>query len=324
MEGLPFPVMLVDANGYIRAANESARQLFDSKMLGAHFTAVLRDLDFRETLRRVVEEGISGTADLDLQRSTDMHFHATVRPVEVEDLGRCACVCLVDRTAERRQTDLHRDLVANASHELRTPLATLMASIDTLRGPARDDPAAISRFLDVLHGEAARMRAVVDDLLSLNQIEQYEHVRPTYRVDLAQITRDAMARQPREKRTRVESESEVEVKGDRTELIHAISNLLENAERHAGGAMRVRVLVEAGRAGVEVEDQGPGIAREHLPRLTERFYRIASPNDDRQKGTGLGLAIVKHVAAHHGGCLEIDSEPGRGSRFTLWLYRESG
>lgn len=324
VEGFPFPVMVVDAGGYVRAANEPARRLFDATLLGAHVTAVLRDLSFRETLRRALDDCVSSSTDFDLQRSTNLHFRATAQPVEIEGLGRCACVCLVNRTAEQRQASLHRDFVANASHELRTPLATLTACIETLRGPAHADREATDRFLEILQREAARMRAVVDDLLSLNQIEQYEHVRPADRVDLAQVAREAMARRPPESQVDVGGEVEAKVDGDRTELLHALANLLDNADRHAGGARMVRVRAEEERAGVEIEDEGPGVAREHLPRLTERFYRVEPASGAVQQGTGLGLAIVKHVAAHHGGSLDIDSKPGRGSRFTLWVARRAG
>ncbi len=323
VEGFPFPVMVVDANGYIRATNEPARRLFGADLLGAHFTAVLRDLGFRETVRRALNEGVSSSTDFDLQRSTDLHFRATAQPVNIAGMGRCACVCLVNRTAEQRQVSLHRDFVANASHELRTPLATVTACIETLRGPARADRVAMDRFLEVLRREAVRMRSVVDDLLSLNQIEQYEHVRPADWLDLAQVAREAMARRPPEGQVAVEGEAEARVAGDRTELLHALANLLDNADRHAGGARRVRVLAEDERVGVAIEDDGPGVAREHLPRLTERFYRVEPASGGQQQGTGLGLAIVKHVAAHHGGTLDIDSKPGRGSRFTLWVARES-
>jgi two-component system phosphate regulon sensor histidine kinase PhoR len=232
-----------------------------------------------------------------------------------------------DLTPIRRVEDMRVDFVANVSHELRTPLAALSGFIETLKGAARNDTAARERFLDIMEAQARRMARLIDDLLSLSRIELSAHVRPQTRVELLPIVQqvaDALQMLARDRGVAVAVEAEDEplaVAGERDELIRVFENLIENALKYGASGKRVDVRLrrEGDEAVVAVRDFGPGIAAEHLPRLTERFYRVDIAESREQGGTGLGLALVKHILNRHGGRLGIDSRPGEGATFAVRL-----
>jgi two-component system phosphate regulon sensor histidine kinase PhoR len=231
---------------------------------------------------------------------------------------------------------MRADFVANASHELRTPLASLTGFIDTLRGHAKDDPEAQERFLGIMAEQATRMRRLIDDLLSLTRIELNEHVRPAGSVNVSDVVEEVanalspMAAAANIQLDLVEPSSLPNVAGDREELFQVFQNLVDNAIKY--GRPQTAITVELGtrRAGpgepgpspavyIAVSDRGEGIAREHLPRLTERFYRVDVRRSRAIGGTGLGLAIVKHIVNRHRGRLAIESKVGEGSTFTVYL-----
>ncbi len=235
---------------------------------------------------------------------------------------------LLDDLSERRRSERVRvDFVANASHELRTPLASLAGFIETLQGPARDDPAARDRFLSIMHDQAERMSRLVSDLLSLSRIEMKAYVRPSDRVDLVTVVGHVVdALEPLARELGVEIEwnppsEPIEVTGDRDELIQLFENLVENACKYgqAGKRVIIKLVPGIGDSGpaVGVRDFGPGIAEEHIPRLTERFYRIDVEVSRGQRGTGLGLAIVKHIVARHRARMSVASTLGQGAEFTV-------
>jgi two-component system phosphate regulon sensor histidine kinase PhoR len=236
-----------------------------------------------------------------------------------------------DRTRMVKAEALRRDFVANASHELKTPLASIAGFIETLQGHARDDPEATARFLAIMARQAERMKRLVEDLLSLNRIEINEHVRPRESVDLGSVVREAasalspiIAAEGARLELRLPDAGPV-VRGSHDELGQVFVNLIDNAVKYAGrdGPIRIALADGAdappGMVGIGVADSGPGIAREHLPRLTERFYRVSAARSRERGGTGLGLAIVKHILNRHRGDLAITSAPGEGARFTVWL-----
>ncbi len=248
------------------------------------------------------------------------------------DGPRAIVVALRDLTEQRRSERMRGDFVANASHELRTPLASLLGFIETLQGPARNDVEARERFLAIMRAQANRMSRLIDDLLSLSRIELKAHVRPRDLVDLAALAHgvvDALGPLARERGVEISIDADPTfVRGDRDELIRVAENLVENAIKYGASGKRVEVAVRSapGREGalLVVRDFGPGVAPEHLPRLTERFYRV-DVGDSRDKGgTGLGLALVKHILQRHGGRLLIDSVAGQGATFTVALERAEG
>jgi two-component system phosphate regulon sensor histidine kinase PhoR len=235
-----------------------------------------------------------------------------------------------DLTPLRRAEEMRADFVANASHELRTPLATLSGFIETLQGPARDDAVARGRFLSIMQAQATRMARLIDDLLSLSRIELNAHLRPDKEVDLVAILRqvaDGLQMLARDRGVEVKVTAPAKpllVSGDRDELLRVFENLVENALKYASSGKRIDIEVAAADGGkrearVAVRDYGPGIAPEHLPRLTERFYRVDVAESRAQGGTGLGLALVKHILNRHGGRLTIDSVMGQGATFISWL-----
>ena len=242
---------------------------------------------------------------------------------------------LSDRTRERAVERTRADFVANASHELRTPLASLIGFIDTLRGPARDDPPAQARFLDIMAEQAERMNRLIDDLLSLSRIEITEHQAPAERVDLEEVTERILAGfeiriQQRQARLEFWPEPGLPpVLGDTDQLEQVVQNLVDNALKYGGEGGAVRVKITPAPSGgkfparrglvLSVADDGQGIPREHLARLTERFYRVDTGRSRAIGGTGLGLAIVKHIVNRHRGVLLIESEAGRGAMFSVWL-----
>lgn len=231
---------------------------------------------------------------------------------------------------------MRRDFVANVSHELRSPLTVLSGFIETLQGPARDDASARERFLAIMAQEARRMNRLVSDLLSLSRLEANERIRPRERVVPAEVLRATVAAlRPLIEDSGIQLEiddatAEASVPGDRDQLVQVFHNLVENAIKYGGAGGRVTVTLRThprwpgilGEAlSVCVADAGEGVDPIHLPRLTERFYRVDSHRSRQMGGTGLGLAIVKHIVNRHRGRLAIDSERGRGSRFTVILPR---
>jgi two-component system phosphate regulon sensor histidine kinase PhoR len=249
--------------------------------------------------------------------------------------GPLVLVQLRDLTPMRRAERMRVDFVANASHELRTPLASLLGFVETLQGPAKNDTAARERFLEIMRTQANRMARLIDDLLSLSRIEQRVHLTPATPVDLATIVRqvaDALAPLAADRGVEIAldmPDRPLLVLGDRDELIRVAENLVENAIKYGGSGGRVEVALaargeEPGRpaeAVLTIRDHGPGIPTEHLPRLTERFYRVDVADSRDKGGTGLGLALVKHVVLRHRGRLDIASTPGEGALFTVTIPR---
>jgi two-component system phosphate regulon sensor histidine kinase PhoR len=237
-----------------------------------------------------------------------------------------------DQSETRRIDRMRADFIANASHELRTPLAALLGFIETLQGPAKNDTTARDKFLGIMQTQATRMARLIDDLLSLSRIELNAHLQPSTPVELAPIVRqvvDGLMTLARDRGVDINVAAEPDalvVLAERDELIRALENLVENALKYGAAGKRVDITLARGqtRAGapearITVRDFGPGIAPEHLPRLTERFYRVDVSDSRAQGGTGLGLALVKHVLNRHGGRLSIESTLGAGAAFTMHL-----
>jgi two-component system, OmpR family, phosphate regulon sensor histidine kinase PhoR len=320
----PHAAILVDPAGNIAALNALAERHVPLARLSEPMAFAVRDPDMQEALLRV-RQGQSARFELIDRRPPERAFDVQAAPAG----DGFALIVLEDLTERRKLERLRVDFIANASHELRTPLASVLGFVETLRGPARGDPTAADRFLPIMEEQARRMARLVDDLLSLSRIELQAHVPPEGRVALQDAARQIIdGLRPRAREAGVAltldaPQEPVEVRGDRDELLRALENLIENAIRY--GASGRKVGVEIGTRGKDayaaVRDHGPGILPEHLPRLTERFYRADAAASRQTGGTGLGLAIVKHIMLRHRGRLEIDSEVGRGSVFTLRFSR---
>jgi two-component system phosphate regulon sensor histidine kinase PhoR len=332
VERLPDPLIVLGPDRAVRRANAAARTAFGSEM-----AAVLRHPELRAAIDRALAAGVysAQTAELRIPVPVPREVQATVAALDSPLSGGAGVlVVLSDRTRERAVERTRADFVANASHELRTPLASLMGFIDTLRGPAADDIPAQKRFLDIMADQAARMHRLIDDLLSLSRIELVEHQPPDETINLVDLTERMLAGfEIRIKQRRVSldwspPDALPPVCGDEDQLEQVFQNLLDNALKYGREAGTVRVAVSEAegapwpaRAGVvlSVADDGPGIPRHHLARLTERFYRVDTGRSRAIGGTGLGLAIVKHVINRHRGQLMIESEEGKGAVFSVWL-----
>ncbi len=340
---LPDPLLLVDENKRLRLANAAAEELYGNVSAGRDLVSIMRQPELLEAVDRVLEgapaETVEFTIPVPVERSFDAHILPLVGPTGAGPAsdGPAVLMLLQDVTKVMRADRLRADFVANASHELRTPLATLVGFIETLRGPARDDSEARARFLAIMQEQAARMARLVADLLSLSRIELNEHSVPTgtARLDgvLASVA-DSLAMRASARNMSILLPNDLHrlpaVQGDNDELVQLFQNLIDNAIKYGRSGTPVRV--EASRSdppaamtparpalAISVIDQGEGISRQDLPRLTERFYRVDKARSRDLGGTGLGLAIVKHIVNRHRGALEIDSEPGAGSRFSVYL-----
>jgi two-component system phosphate regulon sensor histidine kinase PhoR len=339
MDGLvaavPIPLVLVGADGRVGSVNAAATALLGPGIEGRNHMTVLRApalIDCVETTSKTGAATVARHVALDRQ-GNDTVWRVRAEPLST-DAGRMVLVSFEDRTEFEAASQMRRDFVANVSHELKTPLTALMGFIETLRGAARDDAAARERFLAIMEREASRMNRLVSDLLSLNRVESEERVRPTARVDLrATLNAVFSTLRPMAEDRGVRLEitgwtGEAVVQGDADQLTQVFANLTENALKYAASGKLVTVnLVREDRElafggpgiRVEVIDRGDGFDPVHIPRLTERFYRIDGHRSREEGGTGLGLAIVKHIVNRHRGRLKIESAPGQGSRFTVIL-----
>ena len=334
VSGLPDPVVALDRDGRVVALNDRARALAPALRQGEPVSFALRTPELIEAIGRASSEGAEQRVVYSERVPLDRWYETVMTPVRRQ--GNAASPDLVlmtfhDLTPLRRVEEMRADFVANASHELRTPLAALLGFIETLQGSAREDPKARTRFLSIMQEQARRMARLIDDLLSLSRIELNAHRRPDTPVDLVPIIRqvsdglESLARD-RGVAVNVENAGALTVLGDHDELVRVFENLVENALKYGAAGRRVDIKLGPGssaegdpEARVSVRDYGPGIAPEHLPRLTERFYRVDVTESRAQGGTGLGLALVKHILNRHRGRLTIDSTPGAGATFTIHL-----
>lgn len=328
---LPDPVLLVNGRRRVARINAAARELFGADVLRRDLATVLRNADVLNATEVVLKGGAGQVAEFRLSMPVTRHFRTRVEPLpDHSEDGFAALLTMTDLTDVRRVEQMRADFVANASHELRTPLSTLIGFIETLQESAIDDPETLRRFLPIMQQQATRMARLVDDLLALSRIEMNEHVMPTARVQLSDIlssVAQALALRAEARGMRIELELPADLQpitGDPDQLTQVFQNLLDNAIKYADANSVIGVLagpstkLPAGTA-IAVHDRGDGIAKQHLSRLTERFYRIDTGRSREMGGTGLGLAIVKHVVSRHRGLLEIESELGKGSIFTVHL-----
>ena len=337
---LPEPLLLLDSGRRVVRANEAAVQLLGDRLIDRDLAGALRHPAVLTATDAVLRGEGSRLVEFEIASPIERHLSARIAPMaEPTAEGTAAVLLLHDLTDMKRSERLRADFVANASHELRTPLASLVGFIETLRGPAKDDAAARERFLSIMAEQAARMSRLVDDLLSLSRIEMNEHRAPTGEVDLANVLRsvaDTLEQRAEQRGMRFAFDVAPDlppVLGDADELTQVFQNLFDNAIKYSAAATDIEVTAHpsprtlaTARAGqkspaiaVAVKDRGPGIPRDYIPRLTERFYRVDPARSRELGGTGLGLAIVKHIVNHHRGALDIESELGQGSVFTVYL-----
>lgn len=333
LAGYPQAALIVGFDAKVLQVNARAGAMFGAALRGRHFGLSLRQPDLLTAVARILEARASeaaGKINLRLMlRNGDEEgmFAITISPLPIGAL----CV-FSDVSAEAQTDQMRRDFVANVSHELRTPLTALQGFIETLQGPARNDTPARERFLAIMATEAERMNRLVSDLLHLSHVEAQERLRPASEIDLAAAIGRAvdglrpLADRAQVRLNKVGFDHPRMLRADADQIMQVVVNLVENAIKYgsvAGGKVDVTLSETVTLRGPAycfwVQDYGAGIAPEHIPRLTERFYRVDSHRSRAQGGTGLGLAIVKHIVSRHRGKLTIESNAGRGSRFSVFL-----
>ncbi|MBJ6371713.1 ATP-binding protein [Sedimentitalea arenosa] len=339
LEAVPLPLLVVDREEWIIAANTEATRLLGAGIVGRHFANVLRQPEVIAAIEATLKDGQEHLARHRVnQGAQDAPLDVTCRAVEGIAPGARGAVVITfqDRADMEQAGQMRRDFVANVSHELRTPLTSLIGFIETLRGAARDDPGARDRFLSIMESEAGRMNRLVGDLLSLSRVEAEERVRPTRPLDMTALLSSvltSLARVAKDSGVTLSLDAPhtpVMIPGDDDQLRQVFNNLVENAIKYggSGGSVSVAVrlierdpLLRGEAVEIRVIDKGPGIDDIHLPRLTERFYRVDSHRSRQLGGTGLGLAIAKHIVNRHRGRLKIASELGKGTTFIVVLPR---
>lgn len=349
LDAVPDALLFVDKRARVDGANRAARRLFGAAVVGRALSAVVDRPVLLDSVTRAIERAVESDVEISLAQPVMRDFRAHVAPLD----GEGAVVVLHDETEVKRSEQLRVDFVANASHEIRSPLAAIVGLLETVRGPARDDADARERFLEVMAAEAARMAQLVEDLLSLSKIEMREHALPTGLISLTAVAEEVAATlshraEARRMTIAVDgagggpgggapggapggADELPPIVGDADELALMIRNLVLNSITYGREGTLVRVALRAceappelpwaedGAVAVAITDESDGIAPEHIARLTERFYRVDKGRSRKAGGTGLGLAIVKHVVSRHRGLLAIESTPGVGSSFTVYI-----
>ncbi|SFR39788.1 two-component system, OmpR family, phosphate regulon sensor histidine kinase PhoR [Yoonia tamlensis] len=330
ISALPIAVLVISAEDRVRATNPALEAILGPNLVGKHYISALRQPGVVAAITTLRAGGGGSTVRfISRDGDRDTVYRVTVAPADQDIV-----LSFEDQTAAEEAGKMRRDFVANVSHELRTPLTALMGFIETLGGAARNDPNARDRFLQIMEKEAARMTRLVDDLLSLSRVEEDERVRPRAPLDVAALLGSVIkALEPQVAAANVtvalhnRSAGDL-VPGDAGQLVQVFTNLVENAIKYgaAGGKVDVTIYAPADdlrlrctAIQIAVADYGEGIESHHIARLTERFYRVDSHRSRAVGGTGLGLAIVKHIVNRHRGRLQIESEIGKGTVFSIFL-----
>ncbi|MEQ8284317.1 ATP-binding protein [Thalassospira sp.] len=345
LDHLPNPVVMVNRHRVVTGFNQAARGLFHNLETGRDLTRFIRDpilldafddvANSRETMKH---------AEFVLASDAHRHFDVLTARLPAATGDRNFVLSFSDLTELRKLEQMRADFATDAGHELRTPLSVVLGFIETLEGPAKDDPDALGQFLPVMRDQAQRMQHLIEDLLSLARIELNEHTPPSEDCDVGKIVGKvaetlAMKADAKSMKIRVTRELEnTEMVGEEKELTQVFVNLVENALKYGHPNTDVEVTISLAKnppgalarfrheriMAIAIRDHSDGIAREHLPRLTERFYRVDTARSRAVGGTGLGLAIVKHLVQRHRGTMQIESEKGVGSVFTVYLPAKTG
>lgn len=340
VDTLPDILIMTDSNRNIVRTNRAARNIFGQNLAHRPLREIIPNEKLMNAITAVVEDLRGHEVEFHLENPIPRDFQAIIERFPIPSEGGIALVItLNDITQQKRIQHMRADFVANASHEIRTPLASIIGFIETLRGPAKDDPVVRDEFLRVMADQAERMSKLINDLLSLSKIEMNAHTVPVAKVDLLRIIRTEKqhfewAAKQKAVTIRLKLNDNLPpAKGDDEELAQVVRNLLGNAIKYTSADTEVIITAKLtsnlppdhnfrnlSRAiCFSVQDHGEGIPQEHIPRLTERFYRVDTARTRKVGGTGLGLAIVKHVINRHHGAMTIDSEVGNGSTFSVYL-----
>lgn len=334
LNAIPLPILIIGEDLRISFANQAARELLGPRIVGNDVYLYLRKSKIIAAFKRIFEAGDKHAGVIRYTNKQKRSFDVTISRVSgtgKADVPTQAVAFFYEITSMLQTEQMRVDFVANASHELRTPLSSLIGFIETLQGPAKDDLPAHERFLGIMQSEAERMVRLIDDLLSLSKIEMSRHEVPDTVIKLKAMIESVVmtAKATGEERgidfvTTIDDEAP-EVVADPDQLMQVLLNLTINAAKYADRDTTVFVSSSPDKDGksvcISIRDEGPGIAKEHLARLTERFYRVDNARSRQMGGTGLGLAIVKHILIRHDSVLNVKSEPGEGTTFSFKLQK---
>ncbi|MGL4397800.1 MAG: ATP-binding protein [Hyphomicrobium sp.] len=338
VDSLHEPTLVLDPTRTITHHNAAARTLFGKAMTGLPLEYVNRDPELLRAAETVIGNGQPREVRIVTRLDSERHLIARFAP-----MPSAVLLTIRDLSDQHRLLEMRSDFIANASHELRTPLASVRGFIETLQGPARNDEVARTRFLGIMAAQAERMTRLIDDLLLLSRVEERAYLTPTGTVEINEtVSHVVQTLQPLANDRQITvsltpAPGRHSVAGERDELVQVFQNLIENAIKYGstGGNVWITIAPNGGgaatandagaeakrgaRIAISVADDGPGIAPDHVPRLTERFYRVNIDQSRMVGGTGLGLAIVKHILTRHGGDLAVTSAVGKGSTFRVSL-----
>ncbi len=329
LDAMDMPLVVLDKEASVLYQNPSSVQTIGQFPLGVHISSRLRSPGVLDMVRETLTTNRPNQMEHAEHLPSQQVYLVRIVPIGnqlMQTRQQYYLLSFRDISELRRLDRMRSDFVANASHELRTPLASLRGFIETLQGPAKSDPAAQERFLAIMLDQATRMSRLVDDLLSLSRLELKSHVAHEEKVELVSLLShvcDALAPLADDLGVEIRlnlPDGPVEVSGDRDELVQVFENLVENGCKYGQDGKVVEVSLnrsDTGLVEVSVVDHGPGIPTDHVPRLTERFYRVSVADSRSKKGTGLGLAIVKHILTRHRARLVVHSQLGQGSKFTV-------
>lgn len=341
MENLTDPLLFLSKTETILLANKSASEMFGEDMVNKKISDVLFDTEALTAIEKAIETGLSDTVEFTIPNPRPksyllrIHVHQKTGVNLGEDTknNRTILLTIYDITSIREAERMRVDFVANVSHELRTPLASILGFIETLQGPAKDDQQAMMRFLKIMQDEASRMTRLIEDLLSLSHIERDAHIPPDEEIALNKIVENVVETlNLRLKKRNMTSqfqynETAENITGDRDQLTQVFQNLIDNAIKYGAENSEIEIGITDYKSEpdnknylkITITNQGPGIAPEHIERLTERFYRVDTARSRSLGGTGLGLAIVKHIIQRHEGKLSFESELGKYTTATILL-----
>lgn len=339
LNGLGEAVFVLDSERRILLSNPAAVKLFGDGLVGRNIVRAVRHPECLAAINAVLSGAPPVKTIIRMEAPLIGTYEISVSSLGSDNPeGFQVAISFNDITHIRHAEQMRSDFVANVSHELRSPLTALSGMIETLKGPAKGDEEAAGRFLELMETEALRMTRLIRDLLSLSRVEADERVRPADSVDITSVVEgviDMLELQVEKdaKSIRLEKPENVpSLPGDRDQLTQVFQNLIENAVKYGASGTEVIVNIRqsnatAGIKGrtltVSVKDHGDGIEAIHIPRLTERFYRVDTGRSRDKGGTGLGLAIVKHIINRHRGRLQVESKPGEGSTFSVHLPIEA-
>ena len=322
-------ILILNKNKIVIFANTTAKNQFGSKIVSNHYASIIRDSNFVEAINNIFQNKKNSSVNSEINFPTYQFFKANLYYIEENlfDENFTIMVVLQDLTDLLKIEKLKSDFVANVSHELRTPLQSIKLGLETItEGPAKDDDKAKEKFFNIMKNETNRMDQLITDLLTLSKIEQEEHKRPSDKInikDIINIVISNLETVSKNKNIKILNHisEDMIVLGNQNKLIEIFYNIIENAIKYSDKNKEIAVSAEIKNDFIETKviDQGYGIPKTSLSRVTERFFRVDPEKSKKIGGTGLGLAIVKHLINQHRGELNIKSEINKGSEFQVKL-----